>query len=148
MPTLYSTLFFCRVDPIVPLFWNVTSWPQKPQHGLEGPPRCVPLLHDPWSHHSCRCPSTVPSPVRFTLAHFSAWNAFATDNARGLFPWKKQMPLYQFDPPWPTCMKYNTLLSSSLLTALSLLEFSWQHLLHMRYYQLEWNLKRTDFSNC
>lgn len=148
--SFYSPWLFCRVDQTVPLFGNVISWPPRPQRGLSGPQWCVPLV-PLWTlvtHHPCFCSSAVPSPVRLILVLFSAWNAFPPDNACGLLPRKKQMPLYQFNLPQPTYIKYNTSLDTSLLVTLSLLDFPWQHFFHLRYYQLEWNLKRTDVSNC
>lgn len=54
------------------------------------------------------------------------------DNESGLLP-QKQMPLHQCNLPWSTYIKHNTSLYSYLLVTLSLLDFSWWHLLHLRY---------------
>lgn len=56
--------------------------------------------------------------------------------------------LYQLNLPQPTYIKHNASLHTYVLVAPSLLDFSWQHLFQLRYYQLEWNLKRTDVANC
>lgn len=147
---LYPPWLLCRADQMVPLFGNVISSPSRPQHGLWGPPWCVPLL-PLWplvTYFSCLCSSAVPSAVRVPLALFPAWNAFPPASACHLLPRKKQMLLYQLNLPQPTYIKHNTSLHTYILVAPSLLDFSWQHLFQLRYYQLEWNLKRTDVANC
>lgn len=94
---------------------------------------------------SCLCSSAVASTYESDTCSFLCLEYISPpDNACGLLPRRKQMPLYQFDLPRPTCIKYNTSLDTYLLVTLSQLDFSWQHFLHLRYYQLGWNLKRTD----
>lgn len=80
---------------------------------------------------------------------FSLPETYVPRHAHGLLSWKKA------DVPWSiwtslanlhlTVYKFHT----HLLITLSLLHFSSQHLFHLKYYVVEWNLKWTgDWSTC